>query len=120
MNRFTSSTHPALLDLLTYSEPDTARRSRPVALLPMDSPTHETDVHDLSLGVIHALRMVDVKVLSYVQLRRLYAALIEATNEVDEEVAVRSETTDSLGETVRIPTPKKRAPLADDTETDAV
>ena len=52
----------------------------------MDSPTHETDVHDLSLGVIHALRMVD------------------------EEIAVRSETTDSLGETVRIHSPKKRTP----------
>ena len=76
----------------------------------MDSPTHETDVHDLSLGVIHALRMVDVKVLSYVQLRRLYAALLEATNDVDEEIAVRSETTDSLGETVRIHSPKKRTP----------
>lgn len=83
----------------------------------MDGPTHETDVHDLSLGVIHALRMVDVKVLSYVQLRRLYAALLEATNDVDEEIAVRSETTDSLGETVRIHSPKKRTPPDEEAET---
>ena len=47
-------------------------------MIPMDSPTHETDVHDLSLGVIHALRMVDTEALSYVQLRRLYAARREA------------------------------------------
>ena len=46
----------------------------------MDSPTHETDVHDLSLGAIHALRMVDTEALSYVQLRRLYAALVEAAS----------------------------------------
>ncbi|MEM8815667.1 MAG: hypothetical protein AAFX56_01215 [Pseudomonadota bacterium] len=76
----------------------------------MDSPTHETDVHDLSLGVIHALRVVDAKALSYVQLRRLYAALVHATNEVDDEIARRSETTDSLGETVRIQSPKRQVP----------
>ena len=74
----------------------------------MDSPTHETDVHDLSLGVIHALRVVDVKALSYVQLRRLYAALVHSTNEVDDEIARRSQTTDSLGSTVRIQSPKRQ------------
>ncbi len=73
----------------------------------MDNSTHETDVHDLSLGVIHALRIVDVEALSYVQLRRLYAALVAATNEVDGELAKRSETTNALGETVRIQSPRK-------------
>lgn len=67
----------------------------------MNSPTHETDVHDLSLGVIHALAMMDAKVLSYVQLRRLYAALVHATDEVDAEIMQRSDG-DNLGETVRI------------------
>jgi len=76
----------------------------------MDSPTHETDVHDLSLGVIHALRVVDVKALSYVQLRRLYAALVHSTNEVDDEIALRSQATDSLGSTVRIQSPKRQVP----------
>ena len=76
----------------------------------MDNSTHETDVHDLSLGVIHALRIVDVEALSYVQLRRLYAALVAATNEVDEEIAKRSETTTSLGETVRFVSPRRREP----------
>lgn len=73
----------------------------------MDNSTHETDVHDLSLGVIHALRVVDVEALSYVQLRRLYAALVAATNDVDDEIAKRSKSTNSLGETVRIQSPRK-------------
>lgn len=76
----------------------------------MDKATHETDVHDLSLGVIHALKLVDVSALSYVQLRRLYAALVQATNDVDEEIAQRSESTNALGETVRIHAPKRDVP----------
>jgi hypothetical protein len=74
----------------------------------MENPTHETDVHDLSLGVIHALRVVDVKALSYVQLRRLYAALVASMTDVDDEIAKRSETTNVLGETVRIQSPRRR------------
>ena len=50
-----------------------------------DSKLHETNVHDLSLGVIHALAMVDVKALSYVQLRRLYAALKHKIDDVSQE-----------------------------------
>ena len=46
--------------------------------------TRETDIHDLSLSVIHALAMVDVKVLSYIQLRRLYAALTHARDDVEQ------------------------------------
>ena len=80
----------------------------------MDHGSPETDVHDLSLGVIDALRVVDVKALSYVQLRRLYAALVAATNDVDEEIATRSESTDSLGETVRIQAPKREVAASDD------
>ncbi len=76
----------------------------------MDPSTHETDVHDLSLGVIHALRIVDVKALSYVQLRRLYAALVQATNDIDDEIALRSESTNALGETVRIESPRRTLP----------
>ena len=44
---------------------------------------HETDIHDLSLGVIHALRMLDESALSYSQLRRLYAALKHTTEQVE-------------------------------------
>ncbi len=71
----------------------------------MDRSAHETDVHDLSLGVIHALRVVDVKALSYAQLRRLYAALVHASNDVDGELAKRSGDA-TLGETVRIRSPR--------------
>ena len=62
---------------------------------------HETDVHDLSLGVIHAIKIMNVKALSYVQLRRLFAALVHATGEVEKEISNRSDG-DSLGETVRV------------------
>ena len=72
----------------------------------MTDPRHETDIHDLALGVIHALKMVDVSAMSYVQLRRLYAALVATTNLVDDEIAKRSDG-DNLGETVRIQSPKK-------------
>jgi hypothetical protein len=73
----------------------------------MAKDTLETDIHDLSLSVIHALAMVDAKSLSYVQLRRLYAALIHATDEVGSEIATRADS-GSLGETVRIQSPVKK------------
>ena len=57
----------------------------------MSREQHETDVHDLTLGVIHALRLIAVKAMSYVQLRRLYAALVHSTNEVDSEIIERSD-----------------------------
>lgn len=73
----------------------------------MSNDTLETDIHDLSLGVIHALAMVNAKSLSYVQLRRLYAALVHATDDVEGEIARRSDS-GSLGETVRIQSPVKK------------
>ena len=66
----------------------------------------ETDIHDLTLGVIHAVKMLDVSALSYVQLRRLYAALIHTPDLVDEEIAKRSQA-ENLGETVQMQSPKK-------------
>lgn len=70
-----------------------------------NSRTHETDVHDLSLGVIHALAMLDVKVLSYVQLRRLNAALIHAGEDVAQETARRTEGNGN-DDTVRVRAPR--------------
>lgn len=64
--------------------------------------THESDVHDLSLSVIHALAMVDVKALSYMQLRRLYAALTHALEDVEKETQFRTENGNS-GDTVNLP-----------------
>jgi len=73
----------------------------------MADDTLETDIHDLSLSVIHALAMVNAKSLSYVQLRRLYAALIHAGDDVQSEIARRSDS-GSLGETVRIQSPTRK------------
>ena len=73
----------------------------------MANNTLETDIHDLSLGVIHALAMLNVKALSYVQLRRLYAALVHASDDVQAEIARRSGS-EALGETVRITSPTKK------------
>jgi len=72
----------------------------------MGDPIHETDTHDLTLGVIHAVKMLDVTALSYVQLRRLYAALTHMSTEVDREIAKRSDV-ETLGKTVRISSPRK-------------
>lgn len=78
----------------------------------MNRTDHETGVHDLALGVIHALRMVDVKALSYVQLRRLYASLLHTCNLVDREIIERSGISD-LKSTVR-----QRVPAEDHSEND--
>lgn len=69
-----------------------------------DYSTRETDIHDLSLSVIHALAMVDVKVLSYMQLRRLYAALTHARDDVEQETLRRTDGGLS-GDTVNIRRP---------------
>lgn len=66
--------------------------------------THESDVHDLSLGVIHALAMVDVRALSYMQLRRLFASLTHALENVEEETLRRSEKAET-GDTVNVRRP---------------
>lgn len=60
------------------------------------SSIHESDVHDLSLSVIHALAMVDVRALSYVQLRRLYAALTHAVERVQRETELRVQKLDRV------------------------
>lgn len=67
----------------------------------VDPRTHESDVHDLTLSVIHALAMVDVKALSYMQLRRLYAALTHARDSVEAETRVRTDLANA-GDTVRV------------------
>ena len=68
----------------------------------------ETDIHDLTLGVIHAVKMLDVSAMSYVQLRRLYAAVIHTTKLVDAEILKRSRG-ENLGETVQMKSPKKQS-----------
>lgn len=67
---------------------------------------HDTAAHDMTPGVIEAVKTLDMTTLSYVQLRRLRTALANTSNAVNEEIAKRSGA-DNLGETVRIQTPKK-------------
>lgn len=68
------------------------------------SDSGKTDAQDPSAGVIDSIDELDLKALSYLQLRRLYATLMQAVDNVDEEIKVRSEE-DNDGDTVRIPTP---------------
>jgi len=75
-----------------------------------NSDTLDTDIHDLSLGTIHALSMLDVKVLSYLQLRRLDAALTKAVEAVSKESMLRA-ASDNGGDTVRAPSPRFDQPL---------
>ena len=70
--------------------------------------TRETDINDLSLSVIHALAMVDVRVLSYIQLRRLYAALTHARDDVEQETLRRTDG-DIYGDVVNVPPPEADA-----------
>jgi hypothetical protein len=53
--------------------------------------------------------MVDVKVLSYMQLRRLYAALTHARDSVETETSVRTEMSNS-GDTTTVQAPALREP----------
>jgi hypothetical protein len=62
------------------------------------------DEQDKSLDVIQAIDRLDLKECSFVQLRRLYTALMQVTANVDEELKVRSEH-DHEGDTVRVPVP---------------
>lgn len=64
----------------------------------------DAEAHDRSLDVIDALALVDVKMLSYVQLRRLYAALTHASEGVGREISLRS-AAETDGDTVRVPSP---------------
>ncbi len=66
--------------------------------------TSETDVQDRSLDVIQAIEQVDLKTLSYIQLRRLYATLMHAIDDVNEELTIRADE-DNAGDTVRVPVP---------------
>ena len=69
-----------------------------------NSDTLDTDIHDLSLGAIHALSLLDVKILSYLQLSRLSAALDKALEAVSKETMLRA-ASENGGDTVRVPSP---------------
>ena len=72
-----------------------------------DSKSSETDVQDPLLGISHAIDQVGVKALSYKQLRRLHAALMDVVDKVISEIESRSED-DNAGDTVRVPVPPRK------------
>ena len=67
--------------------------------------TQTREILDASAAVIDELRSLEVKSLSYVQLRRLNAALIYASQAVANESAARAENVLG-GDTVRVTTPR--------------
>ena len=67
--------------------------------------TQTREVLDASASVINELRDLDVKSMSYVQLRRLNGALIHASQTVANESAARAENVLG-GDTVRVTSPR--------------
>lgn len=66
------------------------------------SKTIKTGIQDPSSEVIQVIDQVDLKALSYIQLRRLYATVMQAVDDVDEELKLRAQE-DNAGDTVRVP-----------------
>jgi hypothetical protein len=65
---------------------------------------YETLETDPSSAVVETLERIDLKTLSFIQLKRLYNVLQQASAEVDIEFRRRAEE-DSAGDTVRVQTP---------------
>ena len=61
-------------------------------------------MQDPSQSAIQAIEQIDVKSLSYIQLRRLYATVMQAVDDMSEELTVRAEEYNG-GDTVRVPVP---------------
>jgi len=68
------------------------------------SKSSANEVQDPSQVAIQAIEQIDLKALSYIQLRRLYATVMQTVDEVSDELTVRAEE-DNGGDTVRVPVP---------------
>lgn len=66
------------------------------------SKSRKTAVQDPSLEFIPEIDRVDLKAMSYTQLRRLYARMMHAVDAVNEELTLRAED-DNSGDTVSVP-----------------
>ncbi len=62
----------------------------------------DTGRKDPSLDTIQAIEKTDLKALSYIQLRRLYATVMQAVDEVSVELKLRA-AEDNAGDTVKVP-----------------
>jgi hypothetical protein len=70
-----------------------------------ETASHKTVTQDRSLSIINALAMLELKGLSFVQLKRLQKALQHAGEDVAKESNRRAES-DNSGDTVRVPSPE--------------
>lgn len=71
-----------------------------------ESKSNKSDVQDPSSEVIQAIDHMDLKAFSYIQLRRLYATVMQAVEEINEELKLRA-VADNAGDTVRVPVSSK-------------
>ncbi len=62
----------------------------------------DTEVKDPSLESIQAIEHADLNTFSYTQLRRLRKTIMQAIDDVNEELKLRA-ADDNAGDTVRIP-----------------
>lgn len=65
---------------------------------------HRIEEQDSSLQTINALSTLDLSGLSFIQLRRLHKALLQACQDVTSESDRRS-AADNSGDTVKVPSP---------------
>ncbi|MDH4072799.1 MAG: hypothetical protein OEV41_06820 [Gammaproteobacteria bacterium] len=65
---------------------------------------HRTEDQDAPLSAINALSVLDLRALSFTQLRKLHKVLEQASADVAAETASRSDA-DNSGDTVRVPSP---------------
>lgn len=70
-----------------------------------ETATHKTIGQDQSLKIINSLAMLDLKDLSFVQLKRLLKALEHAGQDVARESARRA-SSDNTGDTVQVRPPE--------------
>jgi len=64
---------------------------------------------DLSATIVHSLSRLDVKALSFVQMRRLHTALTTTLDNIEAESAIRSGP-ENLGDTVIVNATKQVRP----------
>ncbi len=62
----------------------------------------KTDAKDPSLQTIQAIEQADLKAFSYTQLQCLRKTIMQAIDDINEELTLRS-ADDNAGDTVRIP-----------------
>ena len=65
---------------------------------------HNTEGQDQTLSIINSLAMLDLKSLSFLQLKQLQKALRHAADDIKREAEDRAET-DVSGDTVKVQSP---------------